>query len=179
MPLVGIFKTLHVMLFFLAMSFASAVRQLQKIADDQEKAPPMAAPHYEVQHLSKRWRAERNMWLAAFAFTLWAVLAAFYRELAKRMNAEERLIEIEMSMDGYTADTTREVSSKPRDLLSPRSVHQSPVKVSQSHTPPPDINEESSATIPYLSLKAAKSKAPETEPKDQELSSMQFVKKDQ
>ncbi len=29
--------------------------------------------------LARRWRAERNFWLSFFCFTLWCLLAAFYR----------------------------------------------------------------------------------------------------
>lgn len=179
MPLVGVFKTLHVMLFILGLTFASSVRQLQKIAEDQNLANGLAGPHFEVQHLSKRWRAERNMWLTAFAFTLWTVLAAFYKELGKRLSAEERLIEIEMSMDGYTADTTREVSSKPRDLLSPRSVQQSPSKPTPPHqarTPPApnELSASASATAKESSGKLTAGNIKEEEP-----TSDRFAKKDQ
>lgn len=95
-----------------------------------------ATPNYEIAYLSKRWRAERNVWLSAFAFTSWAVLAAFYREMGRRLRLEERLVDYEMSA-GYTAtvdDTTRDVSqsrevtSRKNDLLSPRSITESPVK---------------------------------------------------
>ena len=76
------------------------------------------------------------MWLSAFAFTAWAVLAAFYRELGRRLRLESRLVEFEMS--AYTAtvdDTTREasvskeVTSRQKfDVLSPRSEVGSPSK---------------------------------------------------
>lgn len=32
---------------------------------------PQASPKAEISHLSKRWRAERNLWISAFAFTAW------------------------------------------------------------------------------------------------------------
>ena len=89
--------------------------------------------------LSKRWRCERNLWLAGFAFSMWAVLAAFLKELGARMKLESRLVEFEMS-GGYTAtvddDTThtreasvsKEVTSQHRNVLSPRSLTASPTK---------------------------------------------------
>jgi hypothetical protein len=137
MPLVGAFKTLHVMLFFLGLVFGSSLRTLQIIKNAHETNVAMATtPNYEINYLSKRWRAERNMWLSAFAFTAWAVLAAFYRELGRRLRLESRLVEFEMS--AYTAtvdDTTREasvskeVTSRQKfDALSPRSEVASPSK---------------------------------------------------
>ena len=30
-----------------------------------------ATPNMEIGFLSKRWRAERNLWMSAFAFTSW------------------------------------------------------------------------------------------------------------
>lgn len=85
-------------------------------------------------YLSKRWRSERNLWLAGFAFSMWAVLAAFYRELGRRLQLEDRLVDFEMSGYTMTADETtrepsvsREVTSR-TDVLSPRSISGSPVK---------------------------------------------------
>jgi hypothetical protein len=133
LPLIGIFKTLHVMLFLLAVAFGSAVRSLQLLHIAYAAGNQFATPNYEVSHLSKRWRAERNLWLAGFAFTIWAVLAAFYREARKRMQLEDRLVEFELSdytqtLDDTTRDASvsREVSSRPRPT--PRSMAASPQK---------------------------------------------------
>ena len=109
MPLIGVFKTLHVMLFALGLALASALRTLQQLQQSHLTATPFATPNYEIPHLSKRWRAERNLWLSAFAFTMWAVLAAFFREMGRRLRLEERLAEYEMS-DFTVGDTTREAS---------------------------------------------------------------------
>lgn len=144
MPLIGVFKMLHVMLFLLAVAFSSAFRTLQLLTQGQLTAAPFTTPNYEISQLSKRWRAERNLWLSAFAFTMWAVLAAFYREMARRIRAEERLVEFEASDFTNTMDTTRdvsrEVSSRP-NLISPRMVTSaspasSPVKAPRPSRPP-------------------------------------------
>jgi len=142
LPIVGVFRTLHVMLFFLGITFGGALSVVRNLRTQKDMMDDSAyvTPNYEVAYLSKRWRAERNVWLSAFAFTSWAVLAAFYREMGRRLRLEERLVDYEMSA-GYTAtvdDTTRELSqsrevtSKKNDLLSPRSMTESPVK----HPPP-------------------------------------------
>jgi hypothetical protein len=59
-------------------------------------APRRRLPQ-EISHLSKRWRAERNLWMCAFAFSAWVFLTALYRETARRMDAESRLADMERS----------------------------------------------------------------------------------
>ena len=142
MPFIGMFKLLHVMLTLLFLAFASAVRNIHQMNASHLTGTPFATAKYEIMFLSKRWRSERNLWLAAFALTMWAVLYAFYRELGRRLQLEERLVEFEMS--GYTMtaddDTTREpsvsreVTSKP-NILSPRSITTSPMKSARKVTP--------------------------------------------
>jgi hypothetical protein len=125
-------KLLHLMLFTLAGALAASIRTLARL---QEQAQAMEAnPHaqsspmmmYDAVRLNKRWRAERNLWLSAFAFTMWTVLAIFYREMARRLRAEDRLAEFETSDCTGTIDSTirdvsvsKEVTSRPH-LLSPR-----------------------------------------------------------
>ena len=122
------------MLFLLGLCFLSAVRTLATLQESHLNSSPFATPKYEIMYLSKRWRSERNMWLAGFAFSMWAVLAAFYRELGRRLQLEDRLVDFEMSGYTMTADETtrepsvsREVTSR-TDVLSPRSISGSPVK---------------------------------------------------
>lgn len=74
---------------------------------------------------------------------MWAVLAAFYRELGRRLQLEDRLVDFEMSGYTVTADDTtrepsvsREVTSR-TDMLSPRSISGSPVKPQRHRSVPP------------------------------------------
>jgi hypothetical protein len=140
LPLVGKFKTLHVMLFLLAVALANAVRSLKLVEQQMAAAANFATPNWEVAHLSKRWRAERNLWLAGFAFARWATLAAFYREARKRLQLEDRLAEAEMS-ETYTAtaDTTRdkEVSSRLTGHATPRSPAKAPAAPAVPRTAAP------------------------------------------
>lgn len=46
------------------------MRQLQ-LLHQQALDPTFSSPKAELAHLSKRWRQERNMWMAAFAFSAW------------------------------------------------------------------------------------------------------------
>lgn len=149
-PLVGSFKALHVMLFFLFFASASASKNLYQLKGSALKTP-FATHQYEVMHLSKRWRGERNLWLSAFAFSMWAVLAAFLRELGCRLKLEERLVAFEMSGYTMTVDETtrepsvsREVTSKKEK--SPRSPSESPAKPHPAK--PTNAGEASKARLP-------------------------------
>ena len=133
-PLLGAFKLLHVMLVILGISLISAGRTLQRLQEQQsleERSSVGGGVGHHVMYdslrLNKRWRAERNLWLSAFAFTMWTVLAIFYREMARRLRVEDRLAEFETSDCTGTIDSnlkdvsvSKEVTSKPHALLSPR-----------------------------------------------------------
>lgn len=129
-PLLGVFKLLHVMLVILGLALISAGRTLARLQEQQsieETAGISNGMMYDTVRLNKRWRAERNLWLSAFAFTMWTVLAIFYREMAKRLRVEDRLAEFETSDCTGTIDSTmkdvsvsKEVTSRPHALLSPR-----------------------------------------------------------
>lgn len=82
----------------MSLAFANSYRTL-KIIHDQSAllGPPtfsQVGPQTELAALSKKWRAERNLWIAAFTFTAWAALAAFYKEAVYRLSLEERLADI-------------------------------------------------------------------------------------
>jgi len=133
-PLLGAFKLLHVMLVILGISLISAGRTLQRLQEqhslEERSSVGGGVGHhvmYDSLRLNKRWRAERNLWLSAFAFTMWTVLAIFYREMARRLRVEDRLAEFETSDCTGTIDSTlkdvsvsKEVTSKPHALISPR-----------------------------------------------------------
>lgn len=129
-PLLGVFKLLHVMLVILGLSLLSAGRTLARLQEQhalEEMSDISKGMMYDTVRLNKRWRAERNVWLSAFAFTMWTVLAMFYREMARRLRVEDRLAEFETSECTGTIDSTmkdvsvsKEVTSRPHALLSPR-----------------------------------------------------------
>ena len=116
-------KLLHLMLLTLVGALLLSIQTLRSLKEPAETPSSM----YEAVRLNKRWRAERNMWLSAFAFTMWTVLAVFYREMARRLRVEERLAEFETSDCTGTIDSaardvsvSKEVTS--RQVLSPRGV---------------------------------------------------------
>ena len=121
-------KLLHLMLLTLAVALFVSVQSLRRLQELTMEPTPGAHPStvYDAVRLNKRWRAERNLWLSAFAFTMWTVLVVFYREMARRLRVEDRLAEFETSDCTGTIDSTirdvsvsKEVTSKP-NMLSPR-----------------------------------------------------------
>ncbi|KAL4440659.1 hypothetical protein ABPG77_000368 [Micractinium sp. CCAP 211/92] len=119
-PIMGSFKLLHVMLWLTAVAFLSSARQVH-LFHEQKEGMTFTTPNAEISFLSKRWRAERNLWLSAFAFSAWAFLAAFYREAVRRLEADARLQELlerseitatEPGRGDREASIGREVTSK-------------------------------------------------------------------
>lgn len=58
------------MLFLTGVAALSAIRVLHNLRQLEVDAVWPTA-NAELNHLSKRWRGERNAWIAAFAFTMW------------------------------------------------------------------------------------------------------------
>ncbi|KDD72873.1 hypothetical protein H632_c2791p1 [Helicosporidium sp. ATCC 50920] len=81
------FRLLHVALVFTALATFGALRQLWNIQHLQIGAV-YGTPNQELSLLSKRWRAERNVWIALFSCVQWLCLAAFYYEASRRITAE-------------------------------------------------------------------------------------------
>lgn len=127
----GVLKLLHLMLITLGIALVSSVRTITRLQEQQLAVELSSNSHanpmmYDALRLNKRWRAERNLWLSAFAFTMWTVLAIFYREMARRLRIEDRLAEFETSDCTGTIDSTirdvsvsKEVTSRPH-MLTPR-----------------------------------------------------------
>ena len=123
-------KLLHLMLITLLGAVVLSIqtlRSMKEATDAPSGKEGVPTSVYEAVRLNKRWRAERNLWLSAFAFTMWTVLAVFYREMARRLRVEDRLAEFETSDCTGTIDSTvrdvsvsKEVTSRAQ-VLSPRS----------------------------------------------------------
>lgn len=47
------------------------MRNLHQLHQQQLDAAAWPTPKAEISYLSKRWRAERNLWMGAFAFSAW------------------------------------------------------------------------------------------------------------
>ena len=118
------------------MACAEALRNLNNLNKGQTNInTPFPNSDYENKQLSRRWRAERNLWLCLFAFSMWSVLAAFLRELGCRLKLEERLVHFEMSGYTMTADETTRGPSVSREVTSKK--ERSPRSPSETPTKPP------------------------------------------
>eukprot|EP00887_Chlorella_sp_A99_P002823 scaffold6.g2823.t1 len=127
LPLIGVFKLLHVMLFLTLAAFLGSWRQVVFMRQLHETSV-FATPNQEIGALSKRWRAERNLWMSAFAFSAWIMLGSFYREAVRRLQLQERFEELEKAAEasdltattatearapGETGAGSKEVNSRP------------------------------------------------------------------
>lgn len=89
-PLVGNMQLLHVVLICTGGAFAETIRQTVHLS--QKRASELIeTPNVVTGLLARKWRAERNFWLSFFCFTLWCLLAAFYRLQVQMLALEDRL----------------------------------------------------------------------------------------
>jgi hypothetical protein len=120
-PVIGKFKLLHIILALMSLAFANSYRTLRIIHNQSALVGPptfsQVGPHAELAALSKRWRAERNLWIAAFTFTAWAALASFYKEALYKLSLEERLADIMEHQQGsdFTFTHTEGTTTKEAD----------------------------------------------------------------
>lgn len=89
-PLVGNFQLLHVVLVVTGGSFAETTRQTIEL-QRQQATEMIETPNVMTGLLAKKWRAERNFWLSFFCFTLWCLLACFYRLAVYTLKLEEQV----------------------------------------------------------------------------------------
>lgn len=89
-PLVGNMQLLHVVLICTGGAFAETIRQTVHL--NQKRASELIeTPNVVTGLLARKWRAERNFWLSFFCFTLWCLLAAFYRLQVQVLRLEDQL----------------------------------------------------------------------------------------
>ncbi|KAL6782565.1 hypothetical protein ACKKBG_A07295 [Auxenochlorella protothecoides x Auxenochlorella symbiontica] len=70
LPLIGIFRLLHVAFFLTGIAFFGAFRQLRALRDQQQLGI-YGSPNQEIALLSKKWRTERNLWCAGLPAECW------------------------------------------------------------------------------------------------------------
>lgn len=64
-----------------------------------ETANPELTPNQRISVLAKKWREERNFWIAAMAFTLWCLLTVLYGQVTHAMKVHDRLLDAEAELD--------------------------------------------------------------------------------
>ncbi|GAB4820959.1 hypothetical protein N2152v2_008005 [Parachlorella kessleri] len=151
--MVGAFQLLHVMLFLTGMALVSSLRVLHNLRQ-QEVGAVWPTANSELTHLSRRWRAERNTWIAAFAFTMWCVLSAFYREAVRRIKLEERLEALQGTPAGGPTPGPRRARPEPA-----AGVREEPVKVAPASNGPTSTGP-ASTSAPAAPVERVVAKAP-------------------
>lgn len=106
----------HFFIVVTAVAFGASTQQTLRAA--QSLHDDTLTPNQKTMLLAKKWREERNFWIAFLAFILWCLLARFYH-IARRMiqledrerQLEERLRELEGQATG-TAPVVEPVAPK-------------------------------------------------------------------
>lgn len=89
--LVGnVLSLLHFMLVVSGAALLATIRTTYQLKD-QKLDPSSVTPNVLSANLGKRWRAERNFWIAFITFTLWCLLARFYQILKHKAEVEDAL----------------------------------------------------------------------------------------
>ncbi|KAF8058098.1 hypothetical protein HT031_005758 [Scenedesmus sp. PABB004] len=57
------------------------------------------SPNQRLTVLAKKWREERNFWIAAMAFTLWCLLTVLYAQVGHAMRIHDRLDAVQAELD--------------------------------------------------------------------------------
>eukprot|EP00877_Chromochloris_zofingiensis_P003473 jgi/Chrzof1/13126/Cz07g20240.t1 len=56
-------------------------------------------PNQRISLLAKKWREERNFWIAAMAFTLWCILTVLYGQVDHAMKIEDEIDRLRAELD--------------------------------------------------------------------------------
>lgn len=131
LPVLGVFKLLHVALGLTGLVLLASMRQVS-IIHQLEQVAVFATPNVEIGHLSKRWRAERNVWMSAFTFASWLMLSALAREAVARLQLQDRWDELEQAEPPSELTTT--APSGPREVCS--SEHRPSTQISPDKAKP-------------------------------------------
>eukprot|EP00894_Picocystis_sp_ML_P002343 jgi/Pico_ML_1/52860/g3504.t1 len=77
----------QVMLLVTTTSLAATTRATLTLVE----APTDASPNQRTGFLARKWRTERNFWIALYSFTLWIVLLRVHRLIERADAAEEEV----------------------------------------------------------------------------------------
>lgn len=59
-------------------------------------------PNQKIGLLAKKWREERNFWIAAMAFTLWCLLTVLYAHVDSLLKLEDKVDDLQEQLDAAT-----------------------------------------------------------------------------
>lgn len=84
LPVLGTLQLLHVMIALSGAAAIGAVRDATNAAKHKGGLELSLSASAAASFAAKRWRAERNAWIAAFAVAAWCLLARVYA-MARRL----------------------------------------------------------------------------------------------
>ena len=85
LPVIGTFQLLHVMIALSGAAAVGSVRDAAAAAKHKGSGLELSlSASAAASYSAKRWRAERNAWIAAFSLAAWCLLARVY-SLARRL----------------------------------------------------------------------------------------------
>jgi len=116
-------------------------------------------PNQKIGLLAKKWREERNFWIAAMAFTLWCLLTVLYSQVDHMLKLEDRCDDLQEQLDAATGVVHPKPTNKMRvagavaamvrnmGMHVPDSIEaasKGPVPLQMDHIPHPTSEQESS-----------------------------------
>ncbi|DBA99502.1 TPA: hypothetical protein ACH3X3_012089 [Trebouxia sp. C0006] len=93
---------LHFMLVITGVAFLTTLQTTQKLAKDRgfNVGPESDSPLIQAGSMGKKWRSERNFWIAFICFTLWCLLARFFKILLNKARIEDELANVKSGGGG-------------------------------------------------------------------------------
>lgn len=89
-------QLVHVALIIAGAAFLATSINTYKVT--QLHLPETLTPNQKTAVLAKRWREERNFWIAALTFSLWSLLYRFYSLMVEHTALQDRVRELEAAL---------------------------------------------------------------------------------
>ncbi|KAF6260599.1 hypothetical protein COO60DRAFT_1505448 [Scenedesmus sp. NREL 46B-D3] len=105
-PVLGGIKFVHMALILSGVPLADSGFRTFRSA--QEALDHELTPNQRISVLAKKWREERNFWIAAMAFTLWCLLTVLYTQVGHALRDADELDKRQAELDelkGVTRST--------------------------------------------------------------------------
>jgi hypothetical protein len=112
-PVLGGMKFVHLALILAGVPLIDSSFRTYKMAQDANDTE--LTPNQRISVLAKKWREERNFWIAAMAFTLWCLVTVFYGQVARALRIHDELDQVRQELDELKG-IKREPANKAKGL---------------------------------------------------------------
>jgi hypothetical protein len=96
-PVLGGMKFVHLALILAGVPLIDSSFRTYKMAQDANDSE--LTPNQRISVLAKKWREERNFWIAAMAFTLWCLVTVFYGQVSRALRIHDELDQARQELD--------------------------------------------------------------------------------